>query len=208
MDSLTAVKLDNYLKAKGCNVIHTCAALVQRLNHRKEGHVMDQIIEQESSTVAVSHQDSDILQRDLSNCSAPVRAVCELFANLNSEQVTKANFERAYHPDIVFTDPLHVIDGMDALVAYSQGLYTNVDSCRFEFERILERQGEATLIWKMHLVHPKLNSGKLVVVPGVTHVLFEDRVFYHRDYFDAGAMLYEQLPVLKQVIGWLKARLK
>jgi limonene-1,2-epoxide hydrolase len=169
---------------------------------------MDQIIEQESSTVAESQHKSDILQRDLSSCSAPVRAVCELFANLNSEQVSKDNFASAYRADIVFTDPLHIIEGLDALVAYSQSLYTNVDSCRFEFERILERQGEATLIWKMHLVHPKLNSGKLVVVPGVTHVLFEDRIFYHRDYFDAGVMLYEQLPILKQVIGWLKARLK
>ena len=169
---------------------------------------MDQIIEQESSTAAKSQHDFNLLERDLSSCSAPVKAVCELFANLNSQQVTRANFARAYRSDIVFTDPLHVINGLDALVDYTESLYTNVDSCRFEFERILERTGEATLIWKMHLVHPKLNSGNLVVVPGVTHVLFDDRIYYHRDYFDAGAMLYEQLPVLKQVIGWLKARLK
>ena len=169
---------------------------------------MDQIIEQESSSAARSQQGVNLLERDLSSCSAPVKAVCELFANLNSQQVTKANFARAYRSDVVFTDPLHVINGLDALVDYSDSLYANVESCRFEFERILERQGEATLIWKMHLVHPKLNGGKLVLVPGVTHVLFEDRIYYHRDYFDAGAMLYEQLPVLKQVIGWLKARLK
>ena len=169
---------------------------------------MDQITEQEQSSEARAQPETKLLERDLSNCSAPIKAVCELFANLNSQQVTTANFAQAYRKDVVFTDPLHVIEGLEALVSYSQSLYSNVTSCRFEFERILERDGEATLIWKMHLVHPKLNGGKLVVVPGVTHALFDDRIYYHRDYFDAGAMLYEQLPILKQVIGWLKARLK
>jgi hypothetical protein len=32
-------------------------------------------------------------------------------------------------------------------------------------------------------------------------------VYLHRDYFDAGALLYEHLPVLGTLIGWLKRRL-
>jgi hypothetical protein len=29
-------------------------------------------------------------------------------------------------------------------------------------------------------------------------------VCYHRDYFDAGEMLYENLPVVGRVIRWIK----
>ncbi|HGP4674712.1 TPA: nuclear transport factor 2 family protein, partial [Vibrio cholerae O1] len=35
----------------------------------------------------------------------------------------------------------------------------------------------------------------------------EGKVTYHRDYFDMGEMLYEQLPVLGQVIRAIKRRL-
>ncbi|RMA82456.1 nuclear transport factor 2 family protein [Umboniibacter marinipuniceus] len=169
---------------------------------------MDQTIEETRPSSPSELLGDSCFARDLTSCSAPIKAVCELFANLNAQQVTRENFAKAYRDDIVFTDPLHVINGLDNLLSYSASLYSNVQSCHFEFERILERDGEATLIWQMHLVHPKLNGGKLVIVPGVTHVLFEERIYYHRDYFDAGAMLYEQLPLLKQVIRWLKARLK
>jgi len=34
-----------------------------------------------------------------------------------------------------------------------------------------------------------------------------DKVYRHRDYFDAGAMLYEHLPVVGRVVSWLKRRI-
>ena len=140
--------------------------------------------------------------------SAVITRLCELFSTLSFEQVTLTQFAKVYRSDINFIDPLHSIEGLEALIHYSASLYQNVKSCRFEFEQILESDGQATLVWKMHLVHPKLNGGKLVIVPGVSHVRFDDHVYYHRDYFDAGAMLYEQIPVLREVIAWLKRRLQ
>ena len=34
-----------------------------------------------------------------------------------------------------------------------------------------------------------------------------DRVHFHQDYFDAGALLYEHLPLMGGAIRWLKGRL-
>ncbi len=59
----------------------------------------------------------------------------------------------------------------------------------------------------MLLKHPRLNGGALVTVPGSTHLRFRDKVVYHRDYFDAGAMLYEQLPLIGMVIRIIKGRI-
>lgn len=42
-----------------------------------------------------------------------------------------------------------------------------------------------------------------------THDLhFTDhKVYRHRDYFDAGSLIYEHLPVLGRAIAWLKRRM-
>ena len=38
-------------------------------------------------------------------------------------------------------------------------------------------------------------------------VMWHDKVYRHRDYFDAGALLYEHVPLLGRVIRWLKRRM-
>jgi hypothetical protein len=35
----------------------------------------------------------------------------------------------------------------------------------------------------------------------------KDTVYCHREYFDAGALHYEQLPVLGRAMAWLKRRM-
>ncbi|BBI47777.1 hypothetical protein HORIV_01980 [Vreelandella olivaria] len=61
----------------------------------------------------------------------------------------------------------------------------------------------------MTFIHPRLAGGKPVEVEGCSALTFADdgRVQRHRDYFDAGAMLYEQLPLMGSAIRWLKKRL-
>jgi limonene-1,2-epoxide hydrolase len=53
------------------------------------------------------------------------------------------------------------------------------------------------------VVRPKY-SWKPVEVPGVSILRFTDKIVYQRDYFDVGAMMYEQLPIF----GWVLRRLK
>jgi hypothetical protein len=45
-----------------------------------------------------------------------------------------------------------------------------------------------------------------VTVPGSTHIKYREKVHYHRDYFDAGALLYEQIPLVGFMIRAIKAR--
>ncbi|HDY7901818.1 TPA: nuclear transport factor 2 family protein, partial [Vibrio vulnificus] len=51
-------------------------------------------------------------------------------------------------------------------------------------------------------------KGACVEVKGVSHLKFEaGKVIYHRDYFDLGEMLYENLPLLGGIIRAIKQRL-
>ena len=76
---------------------------------------------------------------------------------------------------------------------------------RYSFDPIGD--GEGYLRWVMSYRHPRLAGGQVIRVSGCSHLLWRDKVYRHRDYFDAGALLYEHLPVLGRVIAWLKRRM-
>ncbi|MDE1165052.1 MAG: nuclear transport factor 2 family protein [Pseudomonas sp.] len=132
------------------------------------------------------------------------------FADTFSE-LDKDNLDRLsliYSDDIHFRDPLHEVRGMAELRRYFGELYANVEQLHFDFEHIDQvREGEGYLRWCMTFAHPRLNKGQRIQVPGCSHVRWHDKVYQHRDYFDAGALLYEHVPVLGSAVSWLKRRM-
>lgn len=112
-----------------------------------------------------------------------------------------------YRNDIQFRDPFHAIDGLNKLTAYYQRLMHNLTECRFEFHHSVETETEAVLFWTMHYRHKSIAGGKPLLLQGNSHLKFNERVFFHRDYFDAGEMLYEHLPLIGGVIRHVKRRI-
>jgi len=131
-----------------------------------------------------------------------VAEVQQIYRNLHAGNLEQLN--RVYAENVLFIDPFHHIEGLPALKAYFAGMYSNVRHVEFQFERVLQDDSSALIRWTMSLSHPRLNSGKTLHVPGVTELEFTDRITLHRDFFDAGALLYEQVPV----IGWAIRRIK
>ena len=112
---------------------------------------------------------------------------------------------KVYSDDVVFTDPIHTIQGFDKLYKYFLGMDGNVISCTFDFHRETFEDGKGYLEWDMDL---QMKSHDIrVQVPGVTYVEFGDKVTFHRDYFDAGAMFYENVPILRRIIKYIKKRI-
>jgi|GEM_PF-6802451 len=95
---------------------------------------------------------------------------------------------------------MHRIEGAEALERYFATLYSNVTKCRFDFHERQRSGQEAFAAWTLHLAHPRLAGGREYAVEGCSRLTFADddsgRVARHRDYFDAGALLYERLPLL------------
>lgn len=125
-----------------------------------------------------------------------------------------ARLESLYAPDVVFVDPLHRIEGRENLQHYFAGMMHNLSQCRFEFTQFIcsgddgGDGAEAVAFWTMHYSHPRLAGGRLLVLSGNSHLRFQQKIYYHRDYFDAGAMLYEHLPLLGYAIKKVKQRMK
>jgi len=130
------------------------------------------------------------------------------FASLDADKLGRLG--ELYSDDVHFTDPLHEVDGLAELQRYFAELYANVEQLHFEFishDQVCEGQGY--LRWLMSFRHPRLNRGQLISLEGCSLLRWnaDGKVVRHRDYFDAGALLYQHVPLLGSAIRWLQRRL-
>ena len=111
-----------------------------------------------------------------------------------------------YADNVVFKDPVHEIRGLVELEDHFTSMCADLSDCRFEYLDELVTDDAAYVKWVMHFKHPRLGN-RLISVRGVSHLKIGDKVEFHEDFYDMGAMLYEQLPVLGNVTRWLRMRL-
>lgn len=130
----------------------------------------------------------------------------ERFAKLDGQSLDC--LEDLYSDDVQFRDPLHQIDGLQALRTYFAALYANAQNIRYAFAGADEVQpGQGYLRWSLAFRHPRLAHGTPVSLQGCSFLRWQERVYFHQDYFDAGALLYEHVPVMGGAVRWLKGRL-
>jgi ketosteroid isomerase-like protein len=114
-----------------------------------------------------------------------------------------------YHEDIEFHDPVGTVKGRRKMKAYYENMYQNAKSVEFDFTNFVESGDMIVGVWKMTLVTDKLNGGGPIVVDGNSVIRFKDgKAIYHRDYFDMGAFIYENIPVLGFLVKKIKERFK
>ena len=126
------------------------------------------------------------------------------FKVLHDSDLSK--LREVYSDQIVFKDPVHEMRGLVELEDYFTSLCSDLSECRFEYLDEIVSEQSAYVKWIMHFKHPRLGN-RLISVRGVSHLKLGDKIEYHEDFYDMGAMLYEQLPLLGNVTRWLRLRL-
>lgn len=130
----------------------------------------------------------------------------QFYASINEDTIKC--LPEIYAGHVRFVDPVAQHNGLSELVEYFERLMANTQSCTCTIHSMLEQQDKVMLDWTMQFAHPRLNGGNLVNVDGVTVLKLEqDRIVYHRDYYDMGQMIYEQVPLLGAVIKGVKKRM-
>lgn len=139
--------------------------------------------------------------------NAPLARFITLYQQLDKQQLHR--LPDVYAEQVIFIDPAHRIEGLTALTDYFSALYERLADCRFEIVSQQQQGREAWISWVMTFSHPRLGGGRPITVEGATRLEFDaaDKVCLHRDYFDLGAMLYEQLPLLGSLVRTIKGRL-
>lgn len=137
--------------------------------------------------------------------SPELTRVCDFYSEFNQSGLWQ--LYELYTEQCFFQDPVHAVKGLDSLTAYFERMSASLNYCRFEFLSCLQQDDRAFLSWTMRFSHPRLSGGAELALDGTTELRFvEGKVEYHRDYYDLGAMLYEQLPLLGRLITFIKSR--
>lgn len=127
--------------------------------------------------------------------SGLVNAFKLAYGNFDGQTVGK--LKDLYMQSAVFVDPVHRIEGLPALERYFAASAKNLTYCRFEFIDEVVAQQSAFFKWRMQYAHKKIARGADLQVTGASLIKFSECVYYHEDFYDLGAMVYEHIPLLR-----------
>ncbi|MFQ3206734.1 MAG: hypothetical protein ACI9IT_000874, partial [Glaciecola sp.] len=127
-----------------------------------------------------------------------------------------------YSKDVTFVDPIAAHSGITAVEAYFTKLLHNAKYCSFTIHSIEQTisiptdsesksttDGSGYLVtWKMSFTSARINKGQPIHVDGVSQLKIKNnKITYHRDYYDLGQMIYENIPLLGRLIKRIKRTL-
>ncbi len=135
-----------------------------------------------------------------------VAKVMDFYSDFSKESVSL--IESIYTQDIEFVDPVHTLTGILALKTYFKRMATNMLDYEMRYLDVIESEGSAHLSWEMTFAHKSLNSGKPIMVRGMSFLKFTSKVYYHEDSYDLGALVYEHIPVFGKLTRFLKKRMQ
>jgi hypothetical protein len=125
-----------------------------------------------------------------------VEKLCEFYEHFDAAKINRLG--EIYAENIQFRDPIHQLVGLPALTKYFKHVCGDGQS-RFEITERVTQAERTFLRWHMHYSHPKLASGKpLLLVGGSLLTVADKKIVNHEDFYDMGQMIYQHLPVL----GW------
>jgi len=114
-----------------------------------------------------------------------------------------------YHLEAELTDPFGKHQGLFAIESYFTQLLSNVKHCHFAINSLIHNDHQFTVTWTMSWSHPRISGGKTLLLEGCSIVEIESElIIRQRDYYDAGEMLYEHIPLLGWAIRQVKRRLR
>nr|WP_315468303.1 nuclear transport factor 2 family protein [uncultured Undibacterium sp.] len=126
------------------------------------------------------------------------------YANLSPTSLK--NIAMFYSEDARFKDPFNEVQGIPAIQAIFEHMFTTTQYPKFMFDEVIEQGSKAFLTWKFHFGL----SGKSYIVKGGSMLTFDENglITDHRDYWDAAEELWEKLPIVGGLVGWLRRRFR
>ena len=117
----------------------------------------------------------------------------------------EALMSECYASQVLFRDPLVERRGREGLSQYLADAYANVTRCEFEYGAPLRSRDQVSIPWTMTLEHRRRARGAPIHVDGITLLQGDESgIRFHRDYYDAGQLIYENVPLLGSVIRWIR----
>ncbi|MCC2605643.1 nuclear transport factor 2 family protein [Planctobacterium marinum] len=131
----------------------------------------------------------------------------DFYKDLRTDKLEQ--LQTIYHPDIIFTDPVGSHVGLVTVHEYFKHLLETTRRCEFHIQHITNATDFAFVRWVMILEHPKLAGGNEIKLDGVSELKIDNNLIVAQtDFYDMGAMFYEHIPVLKNLVRFVKNKIK
>jgi len=142
--------------------------------------------------------------------SLVVRQGCGAYAGYFSS-LSRGNvgeLEKLAVDDFYFEDPFNQITGCDRIIRMFETMFDQVKDPKFEILSTswAEEGSVAILKWRFTGDGGRLGE---IDFPGMSEITFNDDglATSHVDYWDSGTHFYAKLPLLKQVINFIKKKM-
>jgi hypothetical protein len=132
--------------------------------------------------------------------------VDRFYNGLTSENIG-SRMDAMYATSVQFSSPFTTLSGKEALLDHYRQLYADLTSFELEITEEFVSGQETVLLWEISFASPKLKGGEKLKVSGVSHLTFaNDQVVSQKDYYDAGAVVYEHVTLVGRLVKWVKHR--
>lgn len=140
--------------------------------------------------------------------AAMLAGVIDLFTNYNAENLAE-NITKVYAEEVYFRDAFKQFDTAEGIKEYILAGLAPIDAAEFIFNNVLRKNGDFYLDWTMRLDFKKTPPGTWEESIGMTHIRFnrEGQVVFHQDYWDPTDIVYKRIPIVKQLIAYVKRKL-
>ena len=130
------------------------------------------------------------------------------YQQLNDKDIS--GLPDVYASDIEFIDPIATHYGLPDVTNYFAKLFKSTRSCSFDIKNVHGTGPNSYVVeWQMCFVSKKLSKHNEISVDGVTMLKTHNNlVVYHRDYYDMGQLVYENIPLLGRIVKKIKEQMK
>ena len=131
---------------------------------------------------------------------------CTFLTKLTPESLD--NLDLYFDPEVHFKDPFNDVSGIRSLRAILADMFVHLGAVQFEivgFSCSPLNSGATGAFIEWRLTYTKK---KTTVLPGVSSIVFssEGLIIKYHDYWDSGEHFYENIAVIKSILGVIKKR--
>ena len=127
----------------------------------------------------------------------------EWFLNLNES--TLGNIGSFYDENVYFKDPFNEFNGREKLKKLFIHMFITLKNPHFVFIDNIENSEGVFLTWDFIFSYKE----KLFKIHGSSHLKLndEEKIVYHRDYWDVGEEILLKIPLIKSLYGLFQSKL-
>jgi steroid delta-isomerase len=124
-------------------------------------------------------------------------------------EATVPQLRNFYAPDAYFKDPFNEVHTVHAIEEIFSHMFGPLSDPKFIVHTRIEQGDEAFITWDFRFRINKYQPNVEQIIRGGSNLRFDaqNKVAFHRDYWDAAEELYEKLPLIGGLMRFMKRKM-